>query len=958
MNSTKVDSIFFRAVLLGLAYWLTVVLATELVSPVDNIALLWPPNALAAAALIFSRRRHWPLYLTAMAFAYFSARIPSGPLPIYVYFGFCTASIFEVLIVAELVKRFIPSPITHESLSRVLQVVILAAFPATVVSAIIGGVFITSAIEKATFLNVSTGWLTAGLSGLLLVLPVLLAWFAPNAPSIKSYNKSQIIEHTAIAAAFVVIGVLTSVILAGGSQISLFFPYLVFPVLIWTAIRTGLRSTTVATLAVGLFAIAMTYMGQGPFYVGGFSAFGQVVLMKVGLITITATTILLAAVVTDREHARKTLRESKSRLGAILESSPSSVVIRDLEGHNLIANNTFCEWFAITREEIIGKSMFDYLPPDISDEIAAHERTVLETKKTLTTERRVTFPDGITRDVFNQRFPVFDSNGECDAIGSVATDITEHKLMEKQLLEIESTKENEERLRKIFETSPAGIAIISLETNKRLYLNPAMAKLFGASSVDQLFAMNLKQTYANPRDLDWLRSKTGDDFIEETEIERLRLDGSKWWCLLNRRHIEYEGQEALLAWHYDITERKRAEEEIKKLNEGLEQRIEERTRELSNEIAERKQLEIARERLAHAVEAVPVGIALFDSDDRLVFSNSRYGELMEVMADIIKPGVTFEEMIRTMVERQPVLDAIGREEDYIRERVDNHRNPKGPVDIRRNNLSLMANETRLTDGSIFTIITDITEQKQAEEDRRLALVDAERANQAKSEFLATMSHEFRTPLNAILGFSDILSHQYFGPPGEGVYREYAKDIHSSGEHLLELVNDILDISTIEAGKQSLNKELLAVHEMIAESFSALAQKAQEKGIKLASKVPEDINPLYADRRATRQILLNLLSNAVKFTPEGGKITMSANDSKQETTIKIADTGEGIPEDKLPNLTEPFVRGEQDPFKPVEGWGLGLSITNSLVDLHDGQLDIQSTVGKGTTVTVTLPNDPS
>jgi len=256
---------------------------------------------------------------------------------------------------------------------------------------------------------------------------------------------------------------------------------------------------------------------------------------------------------------------------------------------------------------------------------------------------------------------------------------------------------------------------------------------------------------------------------------------------------------------------------------------------------------------------------------------------------------------------------------------------------------------------VVSVVRDITERKQAEEGRRIALIEAEQANEAKSEFLATMSHELRTPLNAILGFSDILGDQYFGPPGEGKYKEYADDIHASGEHLLELVNDLLDISTIEAGKQSLVKEKLSTDGIIRECARIITEKARSKGIELVTKVSENLPPLYADRRAMKQILFNLLSNSIKFTPEGGRITVSAKASKRNTTLKIADTGTGIPAEKLPQLTNPFTRGEQDPHKAQEGIGLGLAITKSLVDLHDGTLDIKSKVGKGTTVTVTLSN---
>jgi len=256
---------------------------------------------------------------------------------------------------------------------------------------------------------------------------------------------------------------------------------------------------------------------------------------------------------------------------------------------------------------------------------------------------------------------------------------------------------------------------------------------------------------------------------------------------------------------------------------------------------------------------------------------------------------------------------------------------------------------------LVAVFRDVTAQARAEEDLRLALVDAEQANQAKSEFLATMSHELRTPLNAILGFSDILHHQYFGPPGAGKYREYARDIHASGEHLLELVNDLLDISTIEAGKLALDIVEMEIRNAVDECIDVVAEKGREKGVNLRVLISENLPLLRADRRAIRQILLNLLSNSIRFTPDGGMVEVSAEEIGRAVTFRISDTGSGIPADLIPDLTNPFTRAEQDPYKAVEGWGLGLSITKSLVDLHDGELDIASTINKGTVVTITLPN---
>jgi signal transduction histidine kinase len=252
------------------------------------------------------------------------------------------------------------------------------------------------------------------------------------------------------------------------------------------------------------------------------------------------------------------------------------------------------------------------------------------------------------------------------------------------------------------------------------------------------------------------------------------------------------------------------------------------------------------------------------------------------------------------------------------------------------------------------MMQDITERKHIQDALLAAKTEAEAANRAKSEFLAAMSHDLRTPLNAILGFAEILSHQYFGPISDK-YREYAEDIQSSGKHLLMLVNEILDLSSIETGKKFLVKEKLSTMEIVRECTIIVGEKAYCGGIELVTKVPKDLPFLWADKRASKQILLNLLSNAIKFTPQGGKITVSAKASKRNTTLKIANTGKGIPAEKLPKLTDPFNRTDTDPYLAEQGWGLGLTITKALVDLHDGKLDIKSKVGKGTTITVTFPN---
>ena len=235
-------------------------------------------------------------------------------------------------------------------------------------------------------------------------------------------------------------------------------------------------------------------------------------------------------------------------------------------------------------------------------------------------------------------------------------------------------------------------------------------------------------------------------------------------------------------------------------------------------------------------------------------------------------------------------------------------------------------------------------------------IRAEEANQSKSEFLANMSHELRTPLNAINGFSDIMKKELFGPLGDPRYAEYVNDILFSGQHLLSLINDILDMSKIEAGKMTLNTEAMQMNDMISQVIRIVRGRAEENRLRLVyeeSTLPE----IEADPRAVKQILLNLSTNAIKFTPEGGVVSLAVEPKSAGLIIRVSDTGIGISEDDIARLAQPFEQIDSQHSRQHEGTGLGLALSKSLVELHGGNFKIESVVGQGTTVIFTLPNRP-
>ena len=264
--------------------------------------------------------------------------------------------------------------------------------------------------------------------------------------------------------------------------------------------------------------------------------------------------------------------------------------------------------------------------------------------------------------------------------------------------------------------------------------------------------------------------------------------------------------------------------------------------------------------------------------------------------------------------------------------------------------AVLAERKRLEEGLAAAIV-------RAEASREEALVArdaAHTASRAKSMFLATMSHELRTPLNAIIGFSELTHSEAFGPIGNQRYREYADLILRAGRHLLSLINDVLDMSKIEAGKYDLQHQSLDICEIIRECMDLMAERARDRAVMLAEEVQAPSLWIDADHRALKQILLNLVSNAIKFTPRDGKVTIGARYEGDRFVLWVRDTGVGIPPDQLSRLGNPFVQIRNNAGASHEGTGLGLALVRALAELHHGSFKIESTLGRGTTASVVMP----
>ncbi len=513
--------------------------------------------------------------------------------------------------------------------------------------------------------------------------------------------------------------------------------------------------------------------------------------------------------------------------------------------------------------------------------------------------------------------------------------------------------ENQQRFDMAFAGARCGIWDWDISEN-RVYWSKAMFDMLGTHPVSRRLTLNEIKALTHPGDLsaieDIISSPQKTSRSYDTSF-RLRHDDGSWIWVHAKGQVWSSARNAgdrVIGITIDITEQRKAEASA----------------------------QLATDRLHDAIDSIGEAFVLFDADDGLLACNAKFLEFLELDEAVANRGVT-----RTALLADSGIEGTwpsGTTESVAEFRLPSGRwlqisaRPTadgGHVSVGTDITAIKEQEEALTANQLTlqATVTDLEVSKTKLQDQARQLVElaekyasektrAEAANRSKSEFLANMSHELRTPLNAIIGFSEIMETRLFGPLGAPKYDEYASDIKASGEHLLDVINDILDMSKIEAGHMTLEREPLDVSEAVQEAFRLIAGRADVAKVTLINKI-QTLLPAFADRRAVKQVLLNLLSNAVKFTEPGDTITVDAVSGDGLVCISVRDTGIGIPADHLSKLGKPFEQVASQHSKKHKGTGLGLALSRSFVEMHGGELVIESEEGVGTTVSFTLPLRP-
>jgi len=625
--------------------------------------------------------------------------------------------------------------------------------------------------------------------------------------------------------------------------------------------------------------------------------------------------------ITNRKRTEAALQESEARLTGFLDYANVIVIIKDPDLRYLMVNKAFVEERGVAANDIVGKTAHDFYSPEVARQFDESDQLILDTGQSLEAESHFVNAAGEKRDYHFVKYPVFAKDGSISAIGSMATDITERKRAEAAL------QEREAQLRVVLDNVPGGIRYV--DNDKRyVFFNKQYSDLYGfpdgllkvgeSNRVENLFQ-------AERGDFgDGDAAELTDEWLVELPVEtepqrweRTTVHGKT--LQINTAPAPSGGVVNIVT---DITDQKKAQQAVRE----------------------------SEQRLYQILESSPIGATIVRNDGRFDFVNSRTAEMVGVSKEELL-GAKARDFYADPAERDAISERLQREGRLRDVEARLKRADGTPFWI-----LLSFEPAPMDDGNAyFGWVYDISERKRVEEELKAARDEAERMADAKSDFVAVVSHEVRTPMNGVLGMARLMQDTNL----DTEQRDYVDSIVASGDALLTILNDLLDISKLEADKLDLENVPFALDRAAEDAVAVMAPSADEKGISLICHVADDLPAaVMGDPHRLRQILLNLVSNAVKFTAEG-TVTVRADEVKRLDNVAtvcfaVTDSGTGISVDAQAKLFSDYTQGSVEVARKYGGTGLGLAICRRLANLMGGTIELESELGLGSTFRLLVP----